>query len=148
MQASLHRCIGSDRSLLAPVLQEHWSVGSAFCQEQCCSAPVLRHRTVGRTTSLHRCICSDTSLLATCLAQQHWSVRSAFCQEQYYSALCRVTAQLYEQQVFIGVFAVTQACWRPVLHSSTGQWGVHSAKNRTRMHCVGSMHSCMNSKSS
>ena len=31
---------------------------------------------------------------------------------------CWVTAQLYEQQIFKGVFALTQACWQPVVHTT------------------------------
>ncbi len=46
---------------------------------------------------------------------------------------CWVTAQLYEQQILTGVFAVKQACWQPVLHSSTEQWWLLSAKNRVAM---------------
>ena len=38
---------------------------------------------------------------------------------------CWVPAHLYEQQSFIGVIAVTQACCEPVLQSSTGQCGMH-----------------------
>jgi len=99
------------------------------------------------------CICSRQitiacRALAICVAQQHWSVVIAFCQEQCCSALCWVIAQLYEQQGFIGVFAVSQAYWQSVLHSSTGQRGVHSAKNSVAAPCVGSLHSCMNSKAS
>jgi len=39
-----------------------------------------------------------------------------------------VTAHLDEQQIFIGVFAVTQGCCQPVLQSSTAQWSMHFAK--------------------
>jgi len=46
---------------------------------------------------------------------------------------CWVTAQLYEQQIFTGVFAVTQACWQPVVHSSTGKWCMLFAKNSAAM---------------
>ncbi len=38
-----------------------------------------------------------------------------------------VSAGLYEEQIVIGVFAVTQACCEPVLHSSTEQWQMHFA---------------------
>ena len=41
---------------------------------------------------------------------------------------CWVTAHLYEQQTFIGVFTVTHACCETVLQSSTGHWGMHSAE--------------------
>jgi len=36
-----------------------------------------------------------------------------------------VTAHLYEEQISIGVFALTQPCCEPVLHSSTEQWALH-----------------------
>ena len=36
---------------------------------------------------------------------------------------CWVTGLLYEEQIFIGVTAVTQGCCQPVLKSSTEQWG-------------------------
>ncbi len=38
-----------------------------------------------------------------------------------------VTAHLYEQQIFIGVIAVTQGCCEPVLKSSPEQCGMHFA---------------------
>ena len=41
-----------------------------------------------------------------------------------------VTAQLYEQQVFIGLFAAILA----VLHGSTGQWWLLTAKNSVAVH--------------
>ncbi len=47
---------------------------------------------------------------------------------------CWVTAHLYEQQIFIGVIAVTQACCEPVLQSSTGQCGMHFAKTSAAVH--------------
>jgi len=37
----------------------------------------------------------------------------------------RVSAILYEEQIFIGVIAVTQACCQLVLQSSTKQRGLH-----------------------
>ena len=40
---------------------------------------------------------------------------------------CWVTAHLYEQQISIGVIALTQACCEPVLQSSTGQCVGHLA---------------------
>ncbi len=40
---------------------------------------------------------------------------------------CWVTAHLYEEQIFTGVFALTQACCEPVLQSSSAQWGMHFA---------------------
>ena len=38
-----------------------------------------------------------------------------------------VTAHLSEDQISIGVIAVTQACCEPVLQSTTEQWGMHFA---------------------
>ncbi len=48
---------------------------------------------------------------------------------------CWVTAHLYEQQIFVSVTAVTQACCEPALQSSTGQWGMHLAKTSAAEHC-------------
>ena len=45
-----------------------------------------------------------------------------------------VFAHLYEQQIFIGVIAVTQCCCEPVLQSSTEQCGVHFAKISVAVH--------------
>ena len=140
-------------------LQCHRPTGNLFCtaamvREGCIlprtvlQRPVLGHCTAAHIASLHRCTGIDTSLLVFFFAHQQWSERDAFCQEQCCSALCWVIAQLYEQQIFIGVFALSQAYWQSVLHSSTGQRGVHSAKNSVAAPCVGSLHSCMNSKSS
>ena len=47
---------------------------------------------------------------------------------------CWVTAHLYEEQIFIGVFAVTQGCCQPVLHSSTDQWALHFATSSAAVH--------------
>jgi len=47
---------------------------------------------------------------------------------------CWVTAHLYEQQIFIGVIAVTQACCGAVLQSSTEQWEVHFALTNAAVH--------------
>ena len=44
------------------------------------------------------------------------------------------TAQLYEEQISIGVIAVTQACCEPVLQSSTEQWGMHFALPSAAVH--------------
>ncbi len=41
-----------------------------------------------------------------------------------------VTAHLYEEQIFIGSFALTQPCCQPVLQSCTEQWGMHSALSK------------------
>ncbi len=46
---------------------------------------------------------------------------------------CWVIAHLYEQQIYIGVFAVTQACCKPVLQSSPEQWGLDFALNSVAM---------------
>ena len=96
--------------------------GDCFLPRTVLQRPVLGHCTAAHTASLHRCTGIDTSLLVVCFAQQQWSERDAFCQEQCCSALCWVIAQLYEQQIFIGVFALSQAYWQSVLRSSTGQW--------------------------
>ncbi len=40
-----------------------------------------------------------------------------------------VTEHLYEEQIFIIVVAVIQACCKPVLQSSSDQWGRHVAEN-------------------
>ena len=47
---------------------------------------------------------------------------------------CWVTAHLYEQQIFIGVIAVTQACCEPDLKSSTGLCGMQFAKTSAALH--------------
>ena len=47
---------------------------------------------------------------------------------------CWVTAHLYEEQISIAVFAVTQACCEPVLQSSPEQWGMLFAKNSVALH--------------
>ncbi len=61
---------------------------------------------------------------------------------------CWVIADQYEQQIFIGVLAVTQACCQPVLQSSTekGAWTLPKAV----LQCigVGSLQTIMNCKSS
>ena len=45
-----------------------------------------------------------------------------------------VPAHLYEQQISIGVTAVTQACCRPVLQSRTEQWELHFAQTSAAVH--------------
>ena len=45
-----------------------------------------------------------------------------------------VTADLYEQQISIGVIALTQICCESVMHSSTEQWGLNFAKNTVARH--------------
>ena len=47
---------------------------------------------------------------------------------------CWVTAQLYQQQTFIGAIIVTQAYREPVLQSSTEQWGVIFIKISVAVH--------------
>ena len=44
------------------------------------------------------------------------------------------TAQLYDEQISIGVIAVTQACCEPVLQSNTEQWGMHFALPSAAVH--------------
>jgi len=46
---------------------------------------------------------------------------------------CWVTAELYEEQTFIGMIAVAQACCQAVLQSSTEQWGLHFAQGNAAM---------------
>ena len=41
---------------------------------------------------------------------------------------CWVTAHQYEQQISLGVVALTQTCCDPDLHSSTDQWRIDSTK--------------------
>ncbi len=54
-----------------------------------------------------------------------------------------VSAGLYEEQIVIGVIAVTQACCEPVLHSSTEQWGMHFALTSAAVHfCWLTAHLC------
>ena len=45
-----------------------------------------------------------------------------------------LTAHLYEEQISIGVIAVTQTCCEPVLQSSTEQWGMHFAQTSAAVH--------------
>lgn len=40
---------------------------------------------------------------------------------------CWVAAQLYDQEIFAGVSALTYACCQPALQSSTEQWKIHFA---------------------
>ncbi len=47
---------------------------------------------------------------------------------------CWVTAHMYEQHISIGVTAVAQGCYEPVLQSITEQWGLHVALKRAAMH--------------
>jgi len=43
------------------------------------------------------------------------------------------TFELHEEQTFIGVIAVTQACCEPFLQSSTERWGLHFAQGSAAM---------------
>ena len=47
-----------------------------------------------------------------------------------------IIADLDEQQILIGVTAVSQGCCQPVLQSSLEQWGVQFAKNSAAVHWV------------
>ena len=47
---------------------------------------------------------------------------------------CWVTALQYEEQISIGVIALTIGCSEPVLHSSPEQWGMLFAKNSVSVH--------------
>ncbi len=47
---------------------------------------------------------------------------------------CCITAHLCEDQVSIGVIAVTQASWELGLQSSTEQWGKHFAQTSAAVH--------------
>ena len=47
---------------------------------------------------------------------------------------CWITAHLYEEQISIGVIALTQACCESVLQSSTEEWVMHFALNRAAVH--------------
>ena len=48
--------------------------------------------------------------------------------------VCWLTAHLCEEQISIGVFAVTQVCCEPVLQSTTEQWGMHFALTSAAVH--------------
>ncbi len=45
-----------------------------------------------------------------------------------------IIADLCEQQIIIGVIAVSQGCCQPVLQSSIVQWRMHFAKNSAAVH--------------
>jgi len=47
-----------------------------------------------------------------------------------------VTADLYEQQISIGVIAVTQGCCQPVLQSSPEQQGMPFVLSRAAVHQI------------
>ena len=47
-----------------------------------------------------------------------------------------IIADLDEQEILIGVTAMSQSCCQPVLQSSLEQWGVRFAKNSAAVHWV------------
>ena len=47
-----------------------------------------------------------------------------------------IIADLDEQQILIGVTAVSQGCYQPDLHSSIEQWKMYFAKNSAAVHWV------------
>ena len=47
---------------------------------------------------------------------------------------CCITVQLYEEQLSLGVFAVTQGCCQPDSHSNTEQWGAYFALTSAAVH--------------
>ncbi len=47
---------------------------------------------------------------------------------------CQVNAHLYEEQIVIGVIAVTQDCCQPVLNCSTEQWEMRFALDSIAVH--------------
>ena len=53
---------------------------------------------------------------------------------------CWLTAHLNEEQISIGVIAVTQACCEPVLQSSTEQWKCILPRPVLQCITVGSLH--------
>ncbi len=57
-----------------------------------------------------------------------------FAESSVAAPLWCVTAHLYEEQIFIDVIAVIQACCKPVLQSSSEQWGMHFALNSVAVH--------------
>ena len=69
-------------------------------------------------------------MLRVCFAEQHWTVGNAFANTSAAVHWWWISAHLCEQQAFIGVIAVTQACCEPVLQSSIGQCGTQFAKTR------------------
>jgi len=61
---------------------------------------------------------------------------------------CWVAAHLYEEQISIGVLAVTQACCQPVLQSSIEQLELTLPWTELQFTGAGSLDTCMKSKSS
>ncbi len=48
---------------------------------------------------------------------------------------CSSVAHLYEEQIFMGVFTVTQDCCQLVLNSSNKQWEMQFAMDSAAVHC-------------
>ena len=59
---------------------------------------------------------------------------NAFCLAHAAVHLSWFFAHLYDEQISIGVIAVTQACCEPVLQSNTEQWGMHFALPSAAVH--------------
>ena len=59
---------------------------------------------------------------------------SAFARNSAAVHWCWVTAHLYDQQICIGVIAVTQGCRQAVLQSSAEQWEQHFAQGSAAVH--------------
>ena len=138
--------IACDTSLLwARFAEQHWTVGNAFCPDQCCTAFLLVHCTPVWRANLHMCKCSDTSLLWACFPDQHWAVEISFYQNQCCSAL-----------VLGHCTPVWTANFRRCNCSDTSLLLCRAALSSgdcilpwTVLQCtgVGSLHTCMNSKS-
>ncbi len=118
--------------------EQHCTVGNSFCPDQCCSALLVACYTPVQGADCHGCICSNTSLLRVFLQRstEHWGNHCA-----KFSAAVHWefgTAHLHEEQISIGVFALTQACCEPYFQSSSQQWGTHCANTSAALHwsCV------------
>ncbi len=98
--------------------------------------------------NLHRFTCFDKSLLSACFAQQHRAMGMHFAQTTAAVHWCWVTSHLYEQQIYIGLFALANACCQPALQSSTEQLRCFLTKSVLQCTGVGSLHSCLHSRSS
>jgi len=116
--------------LWACFAEQRWTVGNAFAKTSAAMHWLLGHCPLVWAASLHRCICSDTTKLWASFAQQLWTVVNAIAKTSAAVHWWWISAHLCEQQIFIGVIAVTQACCEPVLQGSTGQWGMQFAKTR------------------
>ena len=125
---------------------QNWSGQNSFPTALCCSARQAHSRhCVTETTpmqicSSYRCAvmqhqCSAGLVRAKCISHCSTLLCKTGLQQQlcqcnytYGDLLCIqvcITADLYEQQIFIGVFAVTWACRQPILQSNFKQWGMH-----------------------